>query len=90
MTREQAQQITKTLADATRFGIFERIAAKPDELACSDLRCNLAITPATLSHHVKELTDAGLITVRRETKFMHLKLNKKVWKDYLSYLSKIK
>jgi len=71
-----------------RYQILSRIAAQ-DELACSNLRCTLPITPATLSHHIKELSQAGLIELRKTSKFMHMKLRAKVWKDYLATLSKL-
>ena len=71
-----------------RYQILSRIAAQ-DELACLNLRCSLPITAATLSHHLKELSRAGLINVRKTSKFMHMKLQKKVWNDYLVTLSKL-
>ena len=71
-----------------RYQIFSRIAGQ-DELACANLRCDLPITAATLSHHLKELTAAGLIDVRKTSKFLYMKMRKKVWKDYLSTLSKL-
>lgn len=89
MTRNQAQLITKVLGDPTRFEIFQRIARCPEEMACADLKNDLSVTPATLSHHLKELADAGLITARREAKFMHLKVNQRTWKSYLELLHKI-
>ena len=61
MTKTKAQRITKALADPIRFEIFQRIAAS-DEMACSLLKSKLPISAATLSHHIKELTNAGLIT----------------------------
>jgi len=42
-----------------------------------------------LSHHIKELSSAGLIDVRREAKFIHVKLRRKTWKAYLRELSKL-
>jgi len=89
MTRARAQQITRVLADPTRFEIFERIARCTGELACADLRGGLKITPATLSHHLKELNDAGLITARREAKYMHLQVNRRVWREYVAQLAKL-
>jgi ArsR family transcriptional regulator len=89
MTREQAQNITRLLADPTRFEIFERIAQCSDEMACADLRSFLTVTPATLSHHLKELADAKLIKARRAAKFMHLKVNRKTWKAWLAWLQKL-
>jgi ArsR family transcriptional regulator, arsenate/arsenite/antimonite-responsive transcriptional repressor len=83
---EQFHRITKALADPRRYEILRVIAAS-DEAACSDLRVHFPISAATLSHHIKELSAAGLIDIRRKTKFMHIRLRRKVWKAYLSQLS---
>jgi DNA-binding transcriptional ArsR family regulator len=88
MDEKQFTQISKALADPRRFEILKRIAAQ-DELACSDMRCHLPISAATLSHHLKELSNAGLIDLRKEAKFVHMKLRRKVWKEYLSRLNKL-
>ncbi len=71
-----------------RYQILSRIAAQ-DELACMNLRCDLPISAATLSYHLKELSRAGLINLRKTSKFMHMKVRKKVWNDYLATLSKL-
>ncbi|HET9696836.1 MAG TPA: metalloregulator ArsR/SmtB family transcription factor [Terriglobales bacterium] len=88
MDEKQFHQISKALADPRRFEILKRIAAE-DEIACSDMRCHFPISAATMSHHLKELTNAGLIDLRKEAKFVHMKLRRKVWKEYLSQLNKL-
>ena len=88
MTKAQFHRLSKVLADPTRYQILSRIAGE-DELACSELRCKLTITPATLSHHIKELSSAGLIDMRKSSKFIHMRLRKAVWKDYLATLAKL-
>jgi ArsR family transcriptional regulator, arsenate/arsenite/antimonite-responsive transcriptional repressor len=88
MDAKQFNRISKALADPRRYEILTRIARR-NELACNDLRCNLPISAATLSHHLKELANAGLIDVRREAKFVHMKLRRDVWSQYLAKLSKI-
>ncbi len=88
MTAQQFQRISKALADPRRYEILSRIA-KHRELACSSVRCDLPITAATLSHHLKELANAGLIELRRERKFVHMKLRRKVWREYLQRLGKL-
>ena len=64
----------KALADPKRFELLEQIAKASCPLACSEALPALAISPATLSHHVHELESAGLIQVRREGKFGFLSL----------------
>jgi ArsR family transcriptional regulator len=88
MDRQQFHRIGKALADPRRYEILTRIA-KCGELACSDVRCELPISAATLSHHVKELVNAGLVEVRREGQFAHMKLRRKVWRGYLAQLGKL-
>jgi ArsR family transcriptional regulator, arsenate/arsenite/antimonite-responsive transcriptional repressor len=88
MESQQFHRISKALADPRRYDILSRIA-KCRELACRDVRGKLPITAATLSHHLKELANAGLIQVRREGQFAHVKLRRKVWRKYLSRLGKL-
>jgi ArsR family transcriptional regulator, arsenate/arsenite/antimonite-responsive transcriptional repressor len=88
MNSQQFHRISKALADSRRYEILSRIA-KCQELACSDIRCELPITAATLSHHIKELKNADLIEIRRAGQFAHFKLRRKVWQDYVSRLSKL-
>ena len=88
MEKRQFTKIAKALADPRRFEILQQIAAE-DEMSCSSLRECQAITAATLSHHVKELEAAGLVDVRRESKFLYLQQHRPAWKAYLKELKKI-
>jgi ArsR family transcriptional regulator len=88
MDSGQFQKISKALADPRRYDILKRIASA-DELACHDVRCQLPITAATLSHHLKELHNAGLISVRKDAKFIHMKLQRKVWREYVKQLKEL-
>jgi ArsR family transcriptional regulator, arsenate/arsenite/antimonite-responsive transcriptional repressor len=88
MDSQQFHRISKALADPRRYEILSRVA-QCEELACSRIRCELPITAATLSHHIKELVNAGLIEVRREGQFAHMKLQRKVWREYLSQLGRL-
>ena len=88
MDNHQFHRISKALADPRRYEILSRIG-KCRELACSNIRRELPITAATLSHHLKELVNAGLVEMRREGQFAHMKLRRKVLREYLSELGKL-
>jgi ArsR family transcriptional regulator, arsenate/arsenite/antimonite-responsive transcriptional repressor len=83
MKAEQFARITRALADPRRLEILERIAAHP-ETACSALADECPVSQPTVSHHVKELLIAGLITARREAKYFFYRLDRRVWREYLS------
>src|SRR5258708_29247780 len=70
MERARIEKISKALADATRLMIFEAISANK-EMICGDLVALRGVSPATVSHHLKILADAGLIECRREGQSVH-------------------
>jgi ArsR family transcriptional regulator len=74
LSRAGRTAMLKALADPKRFELLERVARSSCALSCSEVLPALAISPATLSHHLKELEAAGLIAVRREGKFHFLSL----------------
>jgi ArsR family transcriptional regulator, arsenate/arsenite/antimonite-responsive transcriptional repressor len=82
-------RITRALVDGRRFEILERIAAVKNEISCSDLRARIPISRATLSHHLKELANAGLIETRRRSRYMYLRMRKRTWSEYLKRLRQI-
>ena len=89
LTARQSALIAKALAEPRRVEILRQIGACDGSAACSALLGAQKITPATLSHHLKELENAGLVQSAREGKFLKLTLNRPVLDAYLAQLSKI-
>lgn len=87
LDEQQFTLITKALADPKRFEILRRIAASNESPTCSCVGEWTGLSPATVSHHLKELHSAGLIHIEREGKFAHLTMRRDIWKAYLKSLS---
>jgi ArsR family transcriptional regulator, arsenate/arsenite/antimonite-responsive transcriptional repressor len=88
MTRSEIEKISKALADRTRLRIFEAISST-DQLSCGEIVSMRGVTPATVSHHLKILSEAGLITCRREGQFVYSRANPTTIAAYARALAKI-
>jgi len=88
LTPRQIELVAKALAEPRRVEILKQVGTC-DGTGCSDLQEHQKVTPATLSHHIKELENAGLVTIARQGKFMKLSLNRPVLDAYLAQLAKI-
>jgi ArsR family transcriptional regulator len=88
MDRSQIQQISKALADETRLRIFEAISAR-EEMNCGEIVSLRGVTPATVSHHLKVLQDAGLIETRKHGLFVYSRVVPDVMEAYTQALARI-
>jgi ArsR family transcriptional regulator len=88
LTDDEVQAIARALADPRRFAILQQIA-RQDCTACAALDEQKVLSPATISHHIKELADAGLIDVQREGRCASLTLQRDTWNAYLAQLARL-
>jgi ArsR family transcriptional regulator, arsenate/arsenite/antimonite-responsive transcriptional repressor len=70
MNHSEIEKISKALADESRLRIFEAISAT-DQISCGEIVSMRGVTPATVSHHLKILSEAGLIACRRQGQFVY-------------------
>jgi ArsR family transcriptional regulator len=60
------------LGHVARLSLLRAVVqAGPEGISTTDLQGRLDIPWTTLNHHLDRLVDAGLVTVRREGKFVH-------------------
>ena len=88
MERTKIERISKALADETRLRIYEAIAARRD-MTCGDIVTMQGVTPATISHHLKILMDAGLIECHKQGQFVHSQAVRETIAAYTSALTRL-
>lgn len=88
MNRANVEKISKALADATRLRIFEAISGTK-HMNCGEIVSLRGVTPATVSHHLKILSEAGLIACRREGQFVYSETVPETIAAYTQSLTKI-
>ncbi len=66
--------VLKAIAEPTRLRLLSLIAAHADGEACvCDLSAPIELTQPTVSHHLKVLRDAGLVTSERRGTWVYYK-----------------
>lgn len=79
MDVEKIVPVFKALADPVRLQLVGMIAA--GERCNAELAVELAVSPATVSHHLKVLRKAGLIKERRESPYLYVVLDHEALRD---------
>ncbi|MBP7735183.1 MAG: winged helix-turn-helix transcriptional regulator [Spirochaetes bacterium] len=78
MDTKQMARVMKALSNPNRLELYLEILKKCEasfetehrECLVSDVMCSFNIGAPTISHHLKELADAGLISTERKGKFL--------------------
>ena len=63
--RDRLVSVFRALGDPTRLDVYRLIAAQPDPLCVCDIVARFEVSQPTISHHLKILREAGLVTVSR-------------------------
>lgn len=76
--------IFKVLADSNRLQIIDMLSC--GEMCVCKILEKFKITQPTLSHHLKVLSDYGIVTSRKEANWIHYKLNEEKIKEISEFL----
>jgi DNA-binding transcriptional ArsR family regulator len=83
---KQAVKVYKALGEPTRIKIAMLLTEEMN-LCCSDIGSKLeSVAGSTLSHHLKQLTECGLLTLRKDGTYIYYSVNKEVAQKYAPYL----
>jgi ArsR family transcriptional regulator, arsenate/arsenite/antimonite-responsive transcriptional repressor len=72
---EATARVFKALADPARVKILSIIAARGEAVCACEFAPALVLSQATASHHLKKLTDVGLLEREQRGKWAYFSLN---------------
>ncbi|MFC4808735.1 ArsR/SmtB family transcription factor [Paenibacillus sp. GCM10023250] len=83
---KQAVKVYKALGEPTRIKIA-MLLTEEQNLCCSDIGGKLeCVAGSTLSHHLKQLMECGLLTMRKDGTYIYYSVNREVARKYAPYL----
>ena len=84
----RAAELFHALSDETRLGIVQRL--RSGERCVCDLTDLLEAAQSRLSFHLKVLKDAGLVSDRRDGRWVHYSLNTEAFAEVQDLLGEMK
>ncbi|MCM3240242.1 metalloregulator ArsR/SmtB family transcription factor [Heyndrickxia oleronia] len=82
----QAVKVYKALGEPTRLKIALMLAKESNQCFTAIGERLETVAGSTLSHHLKQLTDSGLINSRKSGSFIHYSVNQEMAKKFAPYL----
>ncbi len=88
-------KVFKALSNENRLELFIEILKmretcfETEETECfiTDIMESMKIGAPTVSHHIKELTNAGLVVTERRGKFLAARINDEILREVIDFLS---
>ncbi len=88
MDKQDALATLAALGQETRLDVFRLLVpAAPAGLPAGEIAEALGVAPATLSFHLKELKNAGVVRVRREGRSLHYAPRFDAMRELVAYLT---
>jgi DNA-binding transcriptional ArsR family regulator len=88
MKHEDVLKALAALAQESRLAVFRLLVKRgPEGYTPGEISERLGIPAPTLSFHLKELSKAGLLSVRRRSRFMHYEARFDRMSELLAYLT---
>jgi len=82
------QESLKAMSDKTRREILNLL--KDGDMTAGDIAAQFSMTQATVSHHLSVLKDVGLVTDRRDGKYIFYELSTSVIEEIMAWLIELK
>src|SRR5689334_15409843 len=84
---ERIATVAKALAEAVRVRILDVLRRSDQDVCQCELIALFDIKQSLLSHHMRKLTDAGLVTVERRHRWAYYSLDTDALKELTAWLS---
>lgn len=89
METKTLQRIHKALADRTRLDILQEVA-RHGTRSCDDIHRLTGLSQPTVSHHLKILSEADLLHVEKEGRYLTLSINGETIGELLDFWTTLK
>jgi ArsR family transcriptional regulator len=80
-------KLLSAIADPTRLRIIEMLSGAGDSICVCDITTQFDLGQPTISHHLKVLRDAGLVSWEKRGLWVYYSLNRPAFEEMTGYLS---
>jgi ArsR family transcriptional regulator len=67
-------ELLQAIADPVRLAILRQLASSPGSVCACDFTECCAVSQPTVSHHLRVLREAGVVTTQRRGTYIHYRL----------------
>lgn len=88
MEKNTATSVFESLSSGVRLDVFRLLVKKGKQgMVAGEIAATLGVPPTNLSFHLKALTQASLLTMEQEGRFLRYRANIVLMLDLIAYLT---